>query len=679
MKFVHPNVLYLLLLLIIPIIIHLFNFRRYKKLYFSSLQFLKKVEKETSATRTLRHYIILASRLLAFTALVLAFAQPYFPSANEVNSVNNVVPIYLDNSFSMTAKGSNGDLLNQGKAVIRQIADVHPLEQRYMLVTNELSGFEHRIITRAELNDRVDDISFSPISRTIPNALSSMKEHLQSIHFDGDVQYYIISDFQKQFLEDHNVELDTNARYSFLQIEPQLNRNLFIDSIWFDQPFQRVNVNNTLNVRIQNTGTEKLTNVEVNLNVGSTKRQLLADLEAENNTVVSINYTNRTIGIKEGWVEIVDENLYFDNRFYFSYEIKENVNVLIINEQNSVPFPRYVYQTDDYYFVQETSIEQLKTEALNDAHLLVLNGLSTISSGLSTQLDQLVKNGVLLLIIPSPDFNITSYNNLLSNFQLPLYREVSNQEVRIGKVMSEMDFFTGMFDEKIDQLRLPPLKNYILSSTYNNANYNPLILYENGMPLFVEQAKGKNVYAFYSPIHPTFNDFGKSALFSSVLLRIGEVSQGKNPLSLILGSSEGYKVRDTNPTENALVLKKNEMEFIPEMEKSAGITTVSVRHAIDNQSIEDGVYQITSNGNHIGSLALNYNRLESDMDYATPSEITHSFKSLGITKINTEGISTLSDIPYLTLKKPNEFWRILLILALTFFLVEMLIIIFWKV
>lgn len=679
MKFVNPNVLYLLFLLIIPIIIHLFNFRRYKKLYFSSLQFLKKVEKETSATRTLRHYVILATRLLAFTALVFAFAQPYFPTANEGNSINNVVPIYLDNSFSMTAKGSNGDLLNQGKNIVRQIADSHPMEQRYMLVTNDLSGFQHRVITRAELNDRIDDVTFSPISRSITNPLSSIKEHLQSINFDGNSHYFVISDFQKEFLKDNTVELDTTASYSFLQVEPQINHNLYIDSVWFDQPFQRVNINNTLHVRIHNKGKEKLTNVEVNLSVGNTKRQLLTDLEANNYTVVSINYTNRTHGIKEGIVEIVDENLYFDNRFYFSYEIKEATRVLIINEHNSLPFPRYVYQTDDYYFIQETSIEQLKTETLNEAHLIVLNGLSNISSGLLTQLNQLIENGIHLLIIPSHEFDITSYNNLLSNFQLPLYRTPAQQEIRIGKIMSEMDFFTGMFDEKINQLRLPPLKRYIPSSTYSNANYNPLILYENGMPLLVEQAKGKNVYAFYSPIHPDFNDFGKSALFSSILLRVGEVSQGKTPLFLTLGTSDIYKIKVPNSSENALILKKDEVEFIPEMENTAGISSISVRHAVDNQSIKDGVYQILSNGTHIGSLALNYNRLESDMEYASSNEITQHFKSLGINQLNTEGISTLSDVHHLTLKKPNEFWRILLILAIAFFLAEMLIVIFWKV
>src|SRR5690554_2589944 len=287
MNFVYPNILYFLLLLIIPIIIHLFNFRRYKKLYFSSLQFIMKVEKETNATKNLRHYIILTCRMLAFTALIFAFAQPYIPTSDQSKSYENLIPIYLDNSFSMSAKGSNGDLLNQAKTTVQQIADAYPKGQRYILVTNSLNGAEHRIITRSELEDKLEYVNLSPISRSITNPLESLKEYLNSIAYDGNLHYYVISDFQQRNLKETKAQIDTTANYSFLQLAPQIKRNLYIDSIWFDQPFQRVNNNNSLNIRIQNTGDEKLTNVEVNLNVGGNKRQTLTDLEANNSTVVA--------------------------------------------------------------------------------------------------------------------------------------------------------------------------------------------------------------------------------------------------------------------------------------------------------------------------------------------------------------------------------------------------------
>src|SRR5690554_538400 len=679
MNFVYPNILYFLLLLIIPIIIHLFNFRRYKRLYFSSLQFIKKVEKETNATRNLRHYIILACRMLAFTALILAFAQPYIPTSEQSKSYENLIPIYLDNSFSMSAKGTNGDLLNQAKTTVQQIIDAYPKGQRYLLLTNAMDGAEHRVITRSELEDKLESVALSPISRSVTNPLESVNEYLNSIAYEGNLHYYVISDFQKRNLNQTKTAVDTSANYSFLQLSPQINRNLYIDSIWFEQPFQRVNSNNTLNVRVQNTGKEKLTNVELNLKVEGNKRQTLTDLEANNNTVVSMNYTDKSTGIKEGVVEIRDENLFFDNRFYFTYNVEESINVLVINDEKSTPFPGLVYATDDFYKVKEIPVGQLKSNALNEADLIVLNGLNSISSGIQTQLNQLAVNGIHVLIIPSAEYDNISYNNLLSSFQLPLYREVANQEIRIGKISSDRDFFIGMFDGSVDKIRMPPLNKYISSSTYTNANYNLLIQYENGMPLLVEQAKKRNVYALYSPIDPNFNNFGKSALFSSLALRIGEKSQEQSALFLTIGSADAYQFRSLNQNESALILKQKEYEFIPEMSRNNGFTSVSVRNASDNQSINDGIYTVLSDEKELGKLALNYSRKESDMNYASENEITSYFNSLNIKKFNTEEISTISDIQQLTLKNPNEFWRILLILALTFFLLEMLIIIFWKV
>ena len=87
--------------------------------------------------------------MLAFTALIFAFAQPFIPTDKHSKEFQQVVPIYLDNSFSMSAKGTNGSLLNQSKTSIRKIIDNYPKGTQYMLVTNQLSGIEHRIITKA--------------------------------------------------------------------------------------------------------------------------------------------------------------------------------------------------------------------------------------------------------------------------------------------------------------------------------------------------------------------------------------------------------------------------------------------------------------------------------------------------------------------------------------------------
>ncbi|MBL4710371.1 MAG: BatA domain-containing protein, partial [Flavobacteriales bacterium] len=117
MKFIAPEFLYALGFLAIPILIHLFNFRRYKTVKFSQVRFLKSVKKQTQSTSKLKHIIVLLCRCFALAALVLAFAQPILEKDNQPIAVGKKgVVIYLDNSFSMQANAEVGSLLDLAKS-----------------------------------------------------------------------------------------------------------------------------------------------------------------------------------------------------------------------------------------------------------------------------------------------------------------------------------------------------------------------------------------------------------------------------------------------------------------------------------------------------------------------------------------------------------------------------------
>ena len=135
MQFKHPEILYALLLLIIPIIIHLFQLQRFEKVPFTNVQFLKNVEQQTRKSSRLKKFLILLSRLLTFTCLIFAFAQPFL-SNTKLEQQHNTT-IYLDNSFSMQAKGENGELL---KSSAQQIIDnIINQTNNITLITNNKS------------------------------------------------------------------------------------------------------------------------------------------------------------------------------------------------------------------------------------------------------------------------------------------------------------------------------------------------------------------------------------------------------------------------------------------------------------------------------------------------------------------------------------------------------------
>ena len=116
MYFLYPAFLFALLSLAIPVVIHLFNFRKYKKVYFSNVQFLKEVQEQQASRRNLKERLILASRLLALLFLILAFARPYIPGARNANAAKQqVISIFVDNSYSMETLNREGSLLDEAK------------------------------------------------------------------------------------------------------------------------------------------------------------------------------------------------------------------------------------------------------------------------------------------------------------------------------------------------------------------------------------------------------------------------------------------------------------------------------------------------------------------------------------------------------------------------------------
>ena len=132
MQFKNPEILFALLLLIIPIIIHLFQLQRFIKAPFTNVQFLKRIELQTRKSSQLKKWLILLTRSLAFTTIIFAFSQPYF-SNFEKNQEHNTI-IYLDNSLSMQIKGKRGELL---KVAIQEIINNIQQNTTYSFITND--------------------------------------------------------------------------------------------------------------------------------------------------------------------------------------------------------------------------------------------------------------------------------------------------------------------------------------------------------------------------------------------------------------------------------------------------------------------------------------------------------------------------------------------------------------
>lgn len=679
MQFVHPEFLWLLFLLIVPVIIHLFHFRRFKTLYFPSLKFIKYVEQENKSTKKLKNLLVLIARLFALILLVMCFAQPFIGKKNSRGAGKNVLAIYIDNSFSMSAKGTEGELLSEAKELTRRLLkEVRP-ETHILINTNKLDGIEQRLVNKVEALEYVEKIECTPVRRTLNQVLNWQKEFLDRENAQNfklnSRQYVFISDFQKNQFKTEGIKIDKNANYYPIQISPQDLSNLFVDSVWFSSPIHKKGEPNELFIRVQNKSENDLVNVELEIQTGNQKRSVFLDLPANKSTTSNFQLTNQNAGIIEGKASINDKQLFWDDDFYFSYTVAESAGVLILNGEDASNEVGRVYALEPFYKVKSISDLSFNREELKNCDLVVLNGVNQISSGLADDLIDFRNQGGSLFLFPGTKIKTDEFNRFFDLINLPRISGYHSEGNKIDRIIYEDPFFKNVFEKESQKLNLPSVKKSYQISNFEQKALFPLISLRNGSPLFLRSSE--NVYLFTSALNEEFSTFSQNALFPTVLLRAGEFSKRNMPLFATIGKQSKLLVFEELSDDQPLKLIQNNFEFIPVLSKNGFSANISISGAEAIEKLKAGNYKIFSES-VVGGIALNYDRLESEMSYKIKSEIQDELEKNGVKNLNFSAVENGQSLTVIDLDKPQEYWRLCLVLALLFILIEMALLRFLK-
>lgn len=677
MNFLYPGFLWALSLLLIPIIIHLFNFKRYKTLYFSSLQFIKHVDQKTKSTQQLKHILILISRLLAFTFLILAFAQPY--SSDRANNTTPNAPIYcfyIDNSFSMQAHGHEGELLSEAREEAKDIVEKAPVDALFMIGTNEMSGREEHLLNKADAFDKIDHIDLSPFNRKTGQILDwqekALNKVLETSPAKSDVQYVLFSDFQKLNRSGAENRIKTSFRYFPVQLVPENTDNVLIDSVWFDSPINKVNENNQLNIRVANYSDSDRSNLELNIRVGKMIKTIFTDIGAGEKKVSSFTYMDKEPGFRSGTVTFSDKQIFFDDTYYFSYEVKNSSSVVIIDGEDAVDNIRILFDLDNYYKTNSIPVTGVTREAMSDADLVILNGVNSLPSGLQSYFREYHKNGGSLALFPGRKPDLNEWNSLLRDLQMPLIGSKQESGVKIRNINYRDPFFKGVFEKETHELNLPVVKS-VFQSRPGTARANSLVELQNGMSLASFQNGKSNILMFYSSLHPEFGKFTEDALFTTILLRMAGLSQRKQPLSVTIGQEVMYPIfREVN-TERGINVKNDQYEFIPQLTENGGMNYIVLNSNEENRTIPAGNYQILQES-VLGMLSLNNDRRESDLTPLSEDEIIETFGAVNQKRVQFNTISSDHTFSTRDIDKPFSYWKICIIITLIFVATEMLLV-----
>ncbi|HKK80724.1 MAG TPA: BatA domain-containing protein, partial [Prolixibacteraceae bacterium] len=335
MRFTYPDFLWALSFVIVPVIIHLVNLRRHRTVYFSNVSLLKKVKRDNRKKSKLKQLLILSSRILMITALVVAFAKPYFPTGDTIRNVEkHVSGIYIDNSFSMNAEGPEGKAIESARQKAMSIVNGSARDTKFTLLTNNLQQQHNRFYNKNEIMQLIADVEVT--HNTLPMSTVQLRTQnlMDDLLLETRKNMFFISDFQKHTTDFHNFTPDTSLEYNFIPVPVNKAPNIYIDTCWFESPTHHLNQSEKLHTIIINNSGEDYYKVPVNFYINDSLEALSSiDIEAGVEKEVILEYINNNSGYQKGRIEITDYPIVYDNKLYLSYQVKKSLDVLLI-EQN---------------------------------------------------------------------------------------------------------------------------------------------------------------------------------------------------------------------------------------------------------------------------------------------------------------------------------------------------------
>jgi len=667
MRYQNPQLLYFLFAIAIPILIHLFNFRKHKTIYFSSIRFLKKIKEENKKKSNLKNILILLSRILAIVFLVLAFSKPFIP-LNTQNKAEKIF-LYIDNSHSMDVDYGNGNLLEIAKNKAKEIVKAYPYESDFYLITNEFSSNHNNSFTADLMQNQIEKVNTAISSKSISEIISKS----QSIA-TANSHLYFISDLQENTLNLENLtEIDSNIQLYVLPIKSSIERNISIDSCYINTPiFTSIN-DIELNLIVSNTGNNNITDEVIFLELDNKqKSQQYINLLANESKEITFNFSTENTNIINGEIKTNDFPITYDNSLYFSFRKTEKVNIYCINETIENKAINTLFSKDTALFnYSSTNTTNINYNILKKQDLIVINELEQLSSGLLSELKSFSNSGGSIAVLPPQDPDFDTYNKMLSSLDLnTLIQQENRINVKINKLNIEHPIFKSVFKKKDNKLNYPIANNYY--TIQKNRNSTPILTLENNKDFLVSYIKNKGIiYQFLSPINTNANTFSKHALFVPVLINIATRSIQTSSLFNTLGKNDNFKSNYKNNSNDIPHLIADNIDIIPTV-KTYNSEQI---YNTNNQVKTNGIYTLVYNGIIVDEIAFNYNTTESRNSSISTDNLNSFFdkNKLENARIITTSNKTLTT----TIKKHQngkEFWKIALLLSLLFFAIEILLI-----
>jgi len=668
MQFLYPSFLFALGLIAIPILIHLFNFRRYKKVVFSDIRFLKQLTEQTKKQQKIKEWLILLCRVLLISFLVLAFAQPYIPSQeNKAPLSKTGISIYLDNSFSMNALASEGALLDQAKIKAEALVNAFPNQQVFQFLNNDFEGKYMRQLNKSEVLTAIQATQPSAAHRSLTAIFNRQKALIEQVGMEQGELYWI-SDFQKN-MEPSPVVQSENLKVHLLPLAASQNQNVWIDTAFFVSPLLKIGSQNKLQVVIKNESDNDFENQPLVLKIDGVQKAIQnVSCKAKQKVNTTVFFTLTDYNWHALSLSITDYPIVFDDVYYLAAKAQQSLPVMVLNDNYTNPAFERVFDLDSFYSFTNMALQQIDFAKLNQQALLILNEPTYLSTGLTDELHKYIQNGgVVLFIPPAKPTDAASLQQFLNKAGVGMQTYVSGN-IQVGEIEPKDPLFAQVFSSIPNFSNLPSISGYWQLSPLS-AQYRTILSLKNQEAFLVRTKWQKgSLYAFSAPLQPEINTLVKHPLFVPIMLNLP--LQRNRPLqgSFLLGEKTSFQIPLVQ-SEKLLSLEKDKESHLIEVQSKDG----SLFGSLNGQIQEAGVFDVKSGEVGLAKLAFNYSRAESSQGFLNPDDLLASIPASKV----ADDLAVFSEQLRLA-ETGSQYWKWALALALLFLLAEFALLAWWK-
>lgn len=675
MQFLYPYFLWALVALTVPVIIHLFYFKRFKKVYFSNVKYLKEIKEETSNRNKLKELLILLSRLLVFASLILAFAQPFIPTEKKLKQGSQLVSIFVDNSFSMTSSRENIPLLDYAKERAKKIVSSYGGDVKFQIITHDLLGKHQRFLTKEDAVVYIDEIQNTALVQPISKMIARQNQLLKDE--EGDKTIYLISDFQESIFDIENVN-DSIAEVNLVPVQTNQVQNVSIDSVWMDSHVALVQESNKLLVKMTNHAPQATEQVRLSIFLDDQEKPInIRSFEAGSSNIDTIPVVLKSRGFHQITIKISDYPVQFDDKYYVVVKVPDTIKALNIYEGSPNKYLAALFDGLSFFGLKNQPVNQIQYQEFSKYNLIVLQDVTSISSGLATELSKYIREGGKVLMFPSLNGDISSYNSFLQSNNAGRLVSRANTTSEVSKINTEEFIFKGVFTNLKSNVKLPQATDYFnLQNTSVNAG-QPILTNRNGS-IYLAKYVSENglVYLCSTSLSETVNDLVLNAeIFVPMLYKMAISGVSQKNIAYTIDNKTVIETTNTGISGDNVYKIVGEEEFIP------GQKSVGNRLLLDvgDQIKKAGFYNIVANDNVLETVAFNFNRLESNMKILGIKQLEEKLgeNRLGIRIINEDEQNDMANT--ISAKdKGISLWKYFLLSALLFLLIETLLIRLWR-